>query len=248
VPAVAVSVPGEIYALGPHRLLCGDSTDAEAVARLFGGDKPAVVFADAPYGMGLDTNYDGMHSGKDHRKTGDRFDSVIGDDKPFDAGPSMALWDAPESFWWGADYYRSTLPAGGSWVVWDKRFSEDMNLDDVIGGSFELAWSRVKHRREIARVLWSGHHGMQGEDTKQRVHPTQKPVALVEWFLSRWSVDRDVVGDPFAGSGPTLIACAKLGRRFVGCEIDPRYCDVIRKRWTKYAKSAGVDPGTGALE
>tara|TARA_R110000824_G_scaffold111147_1_gene259488 strand:- start:63 stop:431 length:369 start_codon:yes stop_codon:yes gene_type:complete len=106
-----------------------------------------------------------------------------------------------------------------------------MNLDTVLGSSFELCWSKVSHKRDIARVLWSGHHGMQGDDTKSRVHPTQKPVALAEWFLSRWAKGSCLVADPYLGSGTTLIACEQLDRCCYGMEISPAYCDVIVQRW-----------------
>ena len=247
-PAEPVSERGEVYALGPHRLMCGDSTSAEDVAALLGGEKPDVFYGDPPYGMSLDPRYDSMHSSEGHRDTGDRFEPVIGDDEPFDPQPIADLWGAAEEFWWGADYYRARLPEGGSWVVWDKRSNDKgMDLDSVIGSSFELCWSKVKHKRDIARVLWSGHHGMQGGDTKSRVHPTQKPTDLAEWFFARWAPAGCVIVDPFLGSGTTLIAAAKTGRVCYGMEISPAYCDVIRKRWGDWARSAGVDPGSGAL-
>lgn len=75
-----------------------------------------------------------------------------------------------------------------------------------------------------------------------------KPLALVERLVRNSSRISDVVYDPFTGSGTTLIACARLNRRFLGCEVDPRYADVIRRRFTRYAKTAGIDPGPGALE
>jgi len=222
---------GDLWRVGEHRLLCGDSTKREDVERVMGGEKAGIVFADPPYGMNLNPDYDAMHSSPAHRKTGKRFAAVIGDDAPFDPRPVMAIVDdTPEQFWWGADYYRAHLPSGGSWVVWDKRANESgMNLDAVIGGAFELCWSRQAHRREIARILWSGHHGMQAEDAKKRLHPTQKPTALVQFFLERWA-DSDSVLDPFLGSGTTMVACENLKRKCRGIEISPDYCAVILER------------------
>lgn len=136
-------------------------------------------------------------------------------------------------------YYRVSLPLGGSWVVWDKRYNESgMDLDAVHGSCFELCWSKVSHKREIARVLWSGHHGMQGEDTKSRVHPTQKPVALVVWFLERHA--GTIVVDLFLGSGSTLIAAEQLGRRCYAMEIDPGYVAVAIQRWVDATGGAPV--------
>jgi hypothetical protein len=241
---------GEVYELGPHRLVCGDSTDDTTWRRLLGNERLQMVWTDPPYGMSLGVEYDRMHSHEQHRKTGPRFRPVIGDDAPFDASPCLArVADVPEQFWWGADYYRSHLPDGGSWLVWDKRDNDaGMDLDAVIGGQFELCWSKVKHRREIARVLWSGHHGMQGVDAGPRVHPTQKPVELARWFFRRWGAVGEIVGDLFGGSGTTLIACALEGRVARLIELDPRYCDVIRRRWTRWARENGQDPGPGGLD
>tara|TARA_R100000808_G_scaffold14841_1_gene34851 strand:+ start:268 stop:1491 length:1224 start_codon:yes stop_codon:yes gene_type:complete len=256
-PEEPVSQVGEIYALGPHRLVCGDCTDPDLVARLLGGVKIDVLYADPPYGMNLDTNYGDMHSGKgqDYRKnpTVNRFDPVAGDDAPYDPSAVFQLWPAPEQFWWGADYYRAGLPNGGSWVVWDKRDNKQgMNLDAVLGSMFELCWSKISHRRHIARVLWCGHWGMgptgHGGDPAVRIHPTQKPAALARWFFDKWAPDGCVVADPYLGSGTTLIAAAQTGRVCYGAELSPAYCDVIRRRWTKWAVEAGQDPGSGALD
>lgn len=251
-PAQPKSQLGEVYALGPHLLVCGDSSDPALVATLLADGQPGLSWFDPPYGMGLDTTFRNMHSGP--RAPGAVFskwtaaDKITGDSEPFEPAAWLELWRAPETFWWGADYYRRDIPMGGSWVVWDKRANEQgMNLDAVHGSHFELCWSSVQHKREIARVTWSGHHGLQGEDTGKRVHPTQKPVELCAWVLSRWAPKGCVVGDPFAGSGSMLIACARTGRIWRGVELSPAYCDVIRKRWTEFARTASVDPGTGAL-
>jgi site-specific DNA-methyltransferase (adenine-specific) len=186
------------------------------------------VWADPPYGMGLDVDFDGMFSNDpSHRKTGNRFEPVKGDDGDYDPRPMMELFaDVKEQFWWGADYYADKIPGitDGVFIVWDKRCSEEM--DKVVGNVFELVWSKQKHRKEIARILWSGHHGMQG-DTRERVHPTQKPVRLVEWFLYRYGAPGDLILDPFLGSGPSIKAAEGMGRTVVGFELSPHYCDHI---------------------
>ena len=222
--------PGDLWRVGEHRLLCGDSTKREDVERVMGGEKAQLVFADPPYGMNLDPRYDAMHTGKGHRVTGDRFNAVIGDAEPFNPQSAMCHWDeVVEQIWWGADYYRQHLPIGGGWFVWDKRDNDSgMNLDAVHGSSFELAWSKQPHRREIARILWSGHHGMQGADKGERVHPTQKPVSLAIWFFNRLSAE--IVADPFLGSGTTMVACENLQRKCRGIEISADYCAVILER------------------
>jgi site-specific DNA-methyltransferase (adenine-specific) len=90
-------------------------------------------------------------------------------------------------------------------------------------------------------------HRASERDT-QREHPTQKPVALYEWTFDQFVQPSGIVVDPFAGSGSSLIACAQTKRTARLIELDPRYCDVIRRRWTRWANANNVDPGTGALD
>lgn len=243
---------GEVYELGEHRLICGDSTSPETWEKLMQGEKADMVFTDPPYGMFLDTNYDSMFTNdKAHKKTGNRFGKVIGDHEDFDPKFISIFFDVfsycKEIFFWGADYYTELLNArnDGSWFVWDKRLDE--NMDKVVGNTFELCWSKSKHKRSVIRILWSGHHGM-GQEEKRRVHPTQKPVKLVRWFFDRYGKEEDIIVDGYGGSGSTLIAAAQTKRRARLVELDPKYCDVIRRRWTQYAKDHDLEVGTGGLE
>jgi DNA modification methylase len=238
-PTEPITKPGDLWILGNHRLLCGDSTDVLAVERLMDGQKADMVFTDPPYGMFLNTDYDAMFAAdKAHRKTGKRFDEVAGDHEDF--APELintiftAFPSAKEVFVWGADYFSELIPdrKDGSWIVWDKRTNE--NMDRVSGNTFELCWSKQKHKRLIARIMWSGHHGMQKDDTKTRVHPTQKPVELVTWFFNNWGKETITVADLFGGSGSTLIACEKTSRHCRMMELDPAYCDVIVQRWQAF--------------
>ena len=240
VPEAPVTVLGDVWLLGNHRLMCGDSTSIDAVEKLMAGQKADMVFTDPPYGMFLNTDYDSMFSSDaKHRKTGKRFDAVKGDHEDFNPefiNTIFSMFDyCKEVFLWGADYYVDLIPDrnAGSWVVWDKRCGE--NMDKVVGNTFELCWSKAKHKRMVARILWSGHHGMQKDDTKKRVHPTQKPVELVCWFFDYYSMaDKRIVVDLFGGSGSTLIACEKTGRINRSMELDPKYCDVIVQRWQEF--------------
>lgn len=231
-------VLGDLFEIGEHRLLCGDSTDSDKVAKLMNGDKADMVFTDPPYGMFLDTDYDQMFANdKTHRKTNNRFDKVKGDNEDFIPeliNTIFASFDyCKEIFIWGADYFAELIPnrKNGSWVVWDKRCNE--NMDKVSGNTFELCWSRQKHKRLVARILWSGHHGMQKDDTKTRIHPTQKPVKLAEWFFNQWGKENDLVSDLYLGSGSTMVAAHQLNRKCYGMELDPKYCQVIIDRMKK---------------
>jgi DNA modification methylase len=238
-------VLGDLIEIGQHRLLCGDSTDSDQVARLMNGEKADMVFTDPPYGMFLDTDYDQMFANdKTHRKTNNRFDKVKGDNEDFVPeliSTIFASFDyCKEIFIWGADYFAELIPnrTDGSWVVWDKRCDE--NMDKVSGNTFELCWSKQKHKRLVARILWSGHHGMQKDDTKTRIHPTQKPTKLVEWFFNQWGNTNDLVADLFLGSGTTMAAAHQLNRKCYGMELDPKYCQVIVDRMHKLDPSLEI--------
>ena len=238
----AKSQLGEVYQLGRHRLMCGDSTDAGSVAILMNGQKANMVFTDPPYGMSLDADFSGMKSRLgtsfgDRQMRGSHYDNVVGDHDDFEPKLIDTIFNnfgyCKELFTWGADYYAELLPEKnkGSWVVWDKRL--DDNSDKMYGSCFELCWSKNKHKRDIVRIKWAGAFGMEKDDTKTRVHPTQKPAILAQWFLERYSKEGDIVADIYGGSGSTLIACEQLGRTCYMMELDPHYCDVIRKRYWK---------------
>ncbi len=235
---------GDIWQLGGHRLMCGDSTDKETVAKLMDGKKADLVFTDPPYGMNLDTDYSGMKNNLDIAKSknfkgGNKYEQGNVDNFAPDMIKSIIEIGAKETFIWGANYFAELLPNrnNGSWIVWDKRansnddIEKDYSSDKMYGSCFELCWSKCKHKQDIARIKWAGVFGTEQEFDHKRYHPTQKPIKLVEWFLIRYSKEGDEVCDLFGGSGSTLIACEQLNRKCYMVELDPKYCDVIIKRW-----------------
>ena len=256
----AVSQLGEMYELGNSILMCGDSTNPEDVALLMGGEKADLCFTDPPYGMGLDTDYSGMKSklGCKTVKNGTKYEQGFVDDfNPKIISTIFENFDyCKEMFLWGADYYAEMLEEknSGSWIVWDKRASvgndivKDESADKMYGSCFELCWSKNKHKRDIARVKWAGIFGLEKEPDKKRFHPTQKPIELVEWFLTRYSKQNELVVDLFGGSGSTLIACEKNGRKARVMELDPHYCDVIRRRYTKWCLANNKPLTSGCLD
>lgn len=155
---------------------------------------------------------------------------------------------AKECFMWGADYYAELLPNrnDGSWIVWDKRangnddIEQDESSDKMYGSCFELCWSKNKHKRDIARVKWAGVFGTEQEFDHKRYHPTQKPIKLSSWFISRYSKKNENIVDLFGGSGSTLIACEQLNRNCFMMEIDPHYVDVIIERWENFTGKKAV--------
>ena len=256
-----VSKRGEMYELGNSILMCGDSTSAEDVARLMGGEKADMVFTDPPYGMKLNTDYADMNGAKKNiefkqRKKvvgGKTYNKVIGDNDDFKPELIKTVFEnfgyCKEIFLWGADYFAELLEDKneGSWIVWDKRDNNEQ-FDKMYGSMFELCWSKNKHKREIARVRWCGVFGTETEFDKKRYHPTQKPIKLIEWFLSKYAEKGKLCVDLYGGSGSTLIGCEKNGLRCRTMELDPKYCDVIRKRWTKWAQENGKPITSGCLE
>lgn len=226
---------GELWQLGAHRLLCGDSTKQEDVGRLMGGEKASALITDPPYGMRLDADFSGMTShlkfAKEHGGLrGRKYDNVTGDHEDFDASPVMqAFKDVTEQFWFGADYYSATLGDTmhtGAWLVWDKRL--DDSADKMYGSCFELIWSKHKHKRDMLRHKWAG---IFGNEQGARQHPNQKPVSLIEDMIARYTKADAIIADVYAGSGTTLIAAERTHRRCYGMEIEPKYCDVILRRW-----------------
>lgn len=252
-PAEPKAKRGDIYQLGRHRLMCGDSTDVNAIDRLMDGVKTDMVFTDPPYGMNLDTDYSGMKNHLDFAKEkgftgGKKYKQGKVDEFCPEMIDAVFTIDADEMFLWGADYFAEFLPNknDGSWIVWDKRangngdINADYLSDKMYGSCFELCWSKKKHKRDIARVKWAGVFGTEQEFDHKRYHPTQKPIKLAGWFLQRYSKAGDNVVDLFGGSGSTLVACEQLGRNAYLMELDPRYVDVIIERWEKFTGEKAV--------
>ena len=229
---------GDVWQLGKHRLMCGDSTKESDVAKLMNGEKADMVFTDPPYGMNLNTDYSDMKYEFKGSKGGNKYNKVIGDNNDFKPELITTIFKnfdyCKEVFIWGADYFAEYIENknNGSWIVWDKRLDE--SADKMYGSCFEMCWSKNKHKREIARIKWAGIFGMEKEHYKKRVHPTQKPMLLTEWFFNKWGKGLSIVVDLYLGSGSTLIACEKTNRTCYGMELDTKYCDVIIERWEQF--------------
>lgn len=245
-PPVPVSALGDLWALGDHRLICGDSTQAEAIDTLMGGQPADMVFTDPPYGM----SYGGGRAAGSSR-AGARVKShgmIMNDDLQGDDLTGMvrdAIANAMARTRKGGALYacltwrtyaefRDALLATGNkikaCIVWDK-------------GSIGLGNAHYRPQHEFIFYTGGDWHGdksqsdvwqMSRGSTADYVHPTQKPVGLVERAIENSSKPGATVLDCFGGSGSTLIACEKTGRRGRLIELDPRYCDVIVQRWQDY--------------
>ena len=200
-----------------HRVQIGDCTlyraDCREVLPLL--PKVDAVVTDPPYGIGYDPKqYDGAFSA-----------GIVGDAVAFD--PAFLLGIQGRKIFWGANNYADKLPRGG-WLVWDKRCSDA--ADRILGSPFELAWTDNAKTYRIARILHAGKLNADGmHEQLARVHPTQKPIKLMQWCLEQLPDARTIL-DPFMGSGTTGVACVKLGRKFIGIEIEPKYFEISCKR------------------
>ena len=247
VPAVsdepAISKLGEVYQLGKHRLMCGDATKPEDVDNLMDGKKADMVFTDPPYGMDLDTDYSKLKgTDKSPNAKGYKWDAVIGDDQEFDFR-QFGYLDAKEQFWWGADYYFNQLPNNGGLFVWQKRDKAD---EKMIGNDFEICWSKQRHKKATIWKRWVGFDSIERGD--KRVHPTQKPIEVCSYFVKNFSTKGQSVLDLFLGSGSTLIACEQTNRTCYGMELDPKYIDVIRKRYAKFINREDWQEATPVIQ
>lgn len=222
--------PGEVWQLGEHRLMCGDSTDADAVAKLMNGERAGLVFTDPPYG--IDVVSDGGKVGADFgvAKKGD-YKKVIADETTDTAQKAceILLTMSDKVIVWGGNYFTKFLPFSDGWLIWDKRCDSGIRNTFADG---EMAWCSFHTPVRIYHQLWNGMI-REGEHEK-RVHPTQKPVTMLGNVISDFSADGAIVLDVFGGSGSTMIACEQLGRKCRMMELDPRYCDVIIERWEKF--------------
>jgi len=187
-----------------------------------------LVLTDPPYGVSLQTDY------RDRKRTTlaicNNFAPVAGDDKPFDPAAILAL-DVP-TILWGANYYADKLPPFPSWIVWDKVdgliSNREIGFNDQ--ADLEMAWSNLGGPARIYRHRWMGAM-KKTEQQDRRLHPTQKPVALMRWCLVRAGVKPgDLIFDPYMGSGPVAQACKEMGLRYIGAELVETYCAAAARR------------------
>jgi DNA modification methylase len=226
VPEQPVTVEGDVWVLGRHRLMCGDSTSIDAVERLMAGVKPDLIHTDPPYGMNAVTKSSVL---KKNYGT-----DIMGDDNPDVAKDAFALiyglYPDAKQIWWGANYYCSALPDSECWLVWDKNNGGSDQTD------CELAWANF---RSVVRQF------TMASEKKDRVHPTQKPVALMEWIIKRFNLSASTIADYFGGSGSTLIAAEKHNIQGFIMEFDPKFADVIIKRWQDFTGQQATLEATG---
>ena len=221
-------VLGDLFEIGEHRLLCGDSTDSDAVAKLMDGQKPDTVFTDPPYGISVvksemvGANFGVAKKGK--------YSEVIADDTTKTAQEfyQTCLSLGMDKFIiWGGNYFTDFLPFSDGWLIWNKRANTTIRNTFADG---EMAWCSFHTPIRIYDQLWNGMI-REGEKEK-RVHPTQKPIRMLSEIIAD-HIKGNLIFDGFLGSGSTMVAAHQLGRKCYGIELDPKYCQVIIDRMLK---------------
>ena len=227
---------GDIYILGKHRLMCGDSTDAAAVEKLMDGQKADIAVTDPPYNVGYTGGTkDALTIQNDKQEDSDfrqflsaAFTNMDAAMKP---GAVFYIWHADSE---GYNFRAACKEAG-----WQVRQCLIWNKNQLVMGRQDYHW---KHEpclygwKEGAAHLWASDRKQTtilcfDRPQKNAEHPTMKPVALLAYQIANNTKGEDIALDLFGGSGTTLVACEQLGRKCYMMELDPKYCDVIIKRW-----------------
>ena len=245
VPDEPTTKLGDIYQLGNHRLMCGDSTSIDAVDELMDGQKADMVFTDPPYGV----DYDGGHA-TDKRRT-----KLENDDKTLMYAGAlpiayMASKDGAALYLWFADRFAKDVLIAldecnfqvRTWIIWNKNLAQF----GAIGAQYKTKHEPCIYAFKKGKApFWNGPNNEVTvwdvkRHSKNQFHPTQKPVELPVRAMENSSKGGDTVLDLFGGSGSTLIACEKINRHARLMELDPKYCDVIVKRWEDFTGKKAV--------
>lgn len=188
---------------------------------------PALLLTDPPYGINYRSNHNSSRRGQFARWVRhDNLPGIIGDDKPFEPQPWMLVGLAAV---FGGNYCADRLPPSRCWIVWNKRDGIGPNNQ----ADCELVWTNFDKPSRIFDHLWSGllRAGDENVARGPKLHPHQKPVALLRWIIEYSGVASDgLIVDPYAGSGSTLRAALDLGRRAIGIEIEERNCEIAARR------------------
>ena len=241
-PEVPVTVEGDVWLLGRHRLMCGDSTSIDAVDKLTGGAKADMVFTDPPYGVDYQSNM---------RTKSAKFDVLKNDDTFLDIAPIIEACSTGWVFVWTSwkvlPQWLGQMESFGyptNQVIWFKGGGGIGDLKKTFSSDYEtaLVWHRGAELtgKRIGSV-WK----VDKDGAGTYLHPTQKPVALGAEAIDKTTRSGASVLDLFGGSGSTLIACEKTARDCRMMELDPKYCDVIITRWQEFTGQTATLEATG---
>jgi len=230
-PEEPISKLGDIWKLGNHRVMCGDSIDYEDVHKLMNNKIADLVNTDPPYGVNYQSNM---------RTKSEKFDVIKNDDKILDITPMIDKFSKGWVFIWTTwkviDKWLDNTKSFGfptNMVVWHKGGGGIGDLKKTFSTDYEMAL--VFHRgAELCGKRIGSVWKLQKDKAVKYKHPTQKPVELSVEAIDKTTNPKSVILDLFLGSGSTLIACEKMDRLCYGMELDPKYCDVIIKRWENF--------------
>jgi hypothetical protein len=231
IPVNPVTVFGDVWILGKHRLMCGDSESTDAIDKLLAGAVPNAVITDPPYGIGIDGQKKSVtknpkHNRKHHEHKG--WDSQRPDASIFSYLVALGV----PTVIWGGNYFADLLPATRGWLYWSKG-QDGLSMSDG-----ELAWTTEDKPLRSKTVNRGALRGS--------VHPTQKPVEVIEFSADYLKVpQKGAILDLFSGSGTLCIVCEKTDRRAFMMERDAGYCDVIVKRWQDFTGKIATHAETG---
>jgi DNA modification methylase len=266
VPIEPTSKLGDVWVLGEHRLMCGDSTSIDVIDKLMQGNKADMVFTDPPYNTGMTAESQkgsgGLWKGTKGSKSGrlsNMFDDAYTDDE----------WQEFMSLF-TTNYYMLLKPDSVAYICLDWRRNHEL-IPHIDKAGFKrsnlIVWDKMVHGlgsdykycHEFINVCKKGKptlHTNQGGEKEyydiwhiqrkmgtDKDHATKKPIELVERAINHSTIYDDLVVDLFGGSGSTLIACEKLKRKCFMMELDPKYCDVIIKRWENYTNKIATLEG-----
>ena len=240
---------GDLWNLGGHRLICGDSTDADVIERLMDGEKADMVFTDPPYNVAIGTKNAFLNS---VQKAGHCTEDIEGDKGMTDEEIGETLWRP--AFQNMADNSKDdcsiyvTMPQGGTHMMMMMMANASWQVKHELmwrknSPTFSMGRLDYDYKHEPIMYGWKKSHNFYGKGAftksvweidkprKCDLHPTMKPIELIANALQNSSKAGDIILDVFGGSGSTLIACEQTGRICYMCELDPHYCDVIIKRW-----------------
>ena len=249
VPEEAKTKLGDLYILGEHRVLCGDSTKAEDVEKLMNGERADMVYTDPPYGVDYHSQNGTMYYG--NGKKGKERERIKGDGNTNLYASTLPIMSqfvtGPMYVFCGAGTELDVLTAFKmnkiehvNTLIWDKMRFGGQAIGANYKPCFELFYYLLPKGN---KRNWAGPNNEETiwrlkRDSKTDLHPTQKPVELAEKAIKNHHSSR--VLDLFLGSGSTLIAAEKTGRKCYGMELDPKYCDVIVKRWEDFTGKKAV--------
>ena len=229
VPAEPVTKLGDVWILGNHRLMCGDSASIDAIDKLIDGEAINAIVTDPPYGIGIDGQKESKNKNPKHNRKAHAF-MGWDNERPDEGIFSYIISENVPAVIWGGNYFADILPPSRGWLYWSKG-QDGLSMSDG-----ELAWTT---ETTPLRAITVNRAVLKGS-----VHPTQKPLQIVE-FSFDYIKAGPVVLDLFGGSGSTMIACEKTNRKARLMELAPQYCDVIIKRWQDFTGKQATHEETG---